>query len=156
MIYRLILTLNLLVATERAQEALDAEAAASGDHAMNGDVEAIKEEDTGLTFDDTTEFVRAIAYEPVAKPEPKPKQIAITIKTRRSPSPGDEEVTEMDVDGNAPGGDDDDEEMEDDEAILNLLEQAMAGTAQEAGPSKVAPVEDDGVSAFSLYHMSRS
>lgn len=109
---------------------------------IEGDV--IKEESDELVFDETTEFVRAVAYEPVVKPDPQPQTIAIHIKTRRSPSAsGDQAVTEMDIDQN--GADDgSDSEMEGDEAILNALEEAIGARNSEA-PAQSA-VEDDGVS----------
>ena len=56
----------LVVATERAREEA---AAALGDEIIHVvDDDGDDEGQRGLTFDDTSEFVRAIAYNPVAPP----------------------------------------------------------------------------------------
>lgn len=107
--------------------------------------------DEGLTFDDTTEFVRTITYDPSARQQQQQPQqpIAITIKTRRSPS-HEELGPEMDVDVKREEGEA--SESEDDEAVLNLIEQAISG-ATAAGANEVkkeAEREDDGVCTWFL------
>ncbi|KAG8899614.1 hypothetical protein FRB99_006534 [Tulasnella sp. 403] len=127
------------IAKRLAEEKADQEARAqlatsNGDTAMEDIKE--EEEEGGLTFDDTTEFVRAITYDPTA---PKQETINITIKTRRSPSAA---LDGMDVDRNDDEGE---SESEDEGAILNSLEQAMADVSAENNGDR----EDDGLGTTS-------
>ena len=47
----------------------------------------------GLTFDDTSEFVRAIAYDPVAvKKEPPPEKLLSNVPVKQPSEPRDVEM----------------------------------------------------------------
>lgn len=140
-----------LVAQEKAEEdarlAAQESAATIGDSLM-ADVKKEEDDESGLVFDDTTEFVRAIQYDPTAKPEPKkPQPIAITIRTARSPSagPGDEAVTEMDVDANGVH-DDEDSGNENEDEVLNIIANAIAESSAQA--ESVKPEQDDDEVSF--------
>jgi U4/U6.U5 tri-snRNP-associated protein 1 len=89
----------------------------------------------GLTFDDTSEFVRAITYNPVAvKTEPtEPVLARPTIKREEAPTDvtmknGDEAVGELEA-GEVSVKEEEDEE--DEGAILNQLEAAIKQTEAE-------------------------
>lgn len=140
--------MNILVAQEKAEEearlAVQESATTNGDSLMN-DVKKEEEDDSGLVFDDTTEFVRAIQYDPTAKPEPKkPEPISITIRTARSPSvgAGDEAVTEMDVDANG-AHDDDDSGNENEDEVLNIIANAIAESSANAQNVKTEQDADE-------------
>lgn len=139
---------TILVAQERNEAESRASApvqngtAQENDTAMNGTQG--ENDDGGLTFDDTTEFVRNIAYDPTPQ---APRPIAITIRTQRSPE-RDEAVTEMDVDVKRESGEESEGEMEDeDEAALHFIEQAINGAAGK-GPEPKTEEVDDLVSGF--------
>lgn len=93
----------------------------------------------GLTFDDTSEFVRAVGNDPIVKPEPKEPSIAnVRAQSKqRSPSrdvsmaPGDEALDELEA-GEVDVKEEDEED--DDMAILNAIEDAIKTTeAEESG-----------------------
>jgi len=142
-----------IVAEDRANEESESQMASlpnGSDLKMEEDANG----DTGgLTFDDTTEFVRAISYNPV-KAEPRPAEpIIVRIQTQRSPSPdvkmeGDQNLTELEV--KEEGEADEDEEMEDD-AVLAALESAIAASGPKAEDPGTVTVEDDGVSVNLSY-----
>lgn len=106
----------LVVAAEREQSAY-----------VNG-VDGIKVEDepeeSGLVFDDTSEFVRAIAFNPVAVKQEPPPERRIS-KAPSEPPHGDnmdvadEEVEELEA------GEVVVKEEEDEEAMLNAIENAI-------------------------------
>ncbi|GJE88648.1 SART-1 domain-containing protein [Phanerochaete sordida] len=95
----------------------------------NGDAIKVEEEedDSGLVFDDTSEFVRAITYDPVAvKQEPKAEpSVARARSVSRQPSqpPQDQDVEMQDEE--AEEGEVAVKEEEDDEAMLHALENAI-------------------------------
>lgn len=142
----------VLVAQERAEkEAEVAQANMNGDTAMTNGAEEDGADGGGLTFDDTTEFVRAITYDPVVKQVPqRPAQpIAITIKTRRSPErDGTEALTEMDIDVKREDGEDSESDDENDEAALNFIAEALNGATASTSAHQEPEREDDGVSAW--------
>ncbi|KAG5638775.1 hypothetical protein H0H81_010196 [Sphagnurus paluster] len=96
------------------------------------------DESGGLTFDDTSEFVRAVGNNPIVKSEPKEVTMrpspAPAVK-QRSPSrdvsmaPGDQAMDEVEA------GEvvikEEDEEEEDEMAILNAIENAIHATETE-------------------------
>ncbi|KII90021.1 hypothetical protein PLICRDRAFT_107617 [Plicaturopsis crispa FD-325 SS-3] len=94
---------------------------------------------SGLTFDDTSEFVRAIAYNPV-KQEPVEAPVASSSKQPSPPEDvkmADEAVEELEA-GEVPV-----KEEEDEEAILNMIEDAIKSTeAEQAAASKAGATED--------------
>lgn len=103
---------------------------------------------TGLTFDDTSEFVRAISYTPaVVKAEPT-EPIIVRIDTSSmgrdtDMAEGDEALTELKAESGVK-----DEEMEDDETALMLMaiEEAMQSSTGKVDDSEEAQVDD--VSCF--------
>ncbi|KAG9045561.1 hypothetical protein FS837_006105 [Tulasnella sp. UAMH 9824] len=131
-------------AEEEARLVVQESAATNGDSLMT-DVKKEEEDESGLVFDDTTEFVRAIQYDPTAKPEPKkPEPISITIRTARSPSvgAGDEAVAEMDVDANG-AHDDDDSGNENEDEVLNIIANAIAESSANAQAVKAEQDDDE-------------
>ncbi|KZT07823.1 uncharacterized protein LAESUDRAFT_770896 [Laetiporus sulphureus 93-53] len=86
----------------------------------DGDVDG----ESGLTFDDTSEFVRAITYEPtLVKKEPPaatPAPVPMEITKPRSPS--------VDVKMELEAGEVRVKEEEDDEEMLNVIENAIKNT----------------------------
>ena len=108
----------ILVAAEREKSA-----------PVNGDVIEIKdeEEEGGLVFDDTSEFVRAITYDPGAvKQEPKAEPTLSRARSQsRQPSipPQDQDV-EMEAE-EAEEGEVTVKEEDDGEAMLHALENAI-------------------------------
>jgi U4/U6.U5 tri-snRNP-associated protein 1 len=133
----------LIVAEERAR----AEAALANEIIKIEDDEPTAEGQGGLTFDDTSEFVRAISYNPIAvKAEP----IAPPVARVRSKQPSASRDVSMDR-GEAmeeiEAGEvtvKDEEDEEDDDAILNAIEDAIRET--EAKESAAVKQEDqDGV-----------
>ncbi|KAG6820951.1 hypothetical protein H0H93_009187 [Arthromyces matolae] len=102
------------------------------------------DESGGLTFDDTSEFVRAVGANPVIKPEPKDVSMAPSPPPKiknRSPSrdvsmaPGDQAMEELEA-GEVVIKEEDEEE--DEMAILNAIENAI----REEEESDVVKKED--------------
>jgi U4/U6.U5 tri-snRNP-associated protein 1 len=92
----------------------------------------------GLTFDDTSEFVRAVGNNPVVKPEPKEISVARSPDPQvkhRSPSrnasmaPGDEALDELEAGEVVVKDEDEDVNME----MLDALEEAIKTTEAEEG-----------------------
>lgn len=115
-----------LVAEQRAQSEAVALAGTNGIKIEES------EADEGVTFDDTTEFVRSVGLNPVTKhkPEPKEEPLPHVRMESRGPSvsrdvsmvPGDEELNEVET-GEIVAKD---EEMEDyDMAMLNDIEDVI-------------------------------
>ncbi|KAG8887451.1 hypothetical protein FRB98_009595 [Tulasnella sp. 332] len=140
------------LAQERTEkEAETAQATMNGDTAMSNGVDEDNADGDGLTFDDTTEFVRAITYDPVLKqvPQQVSQPIAITIKTRRSPErDAAEALTEMDIDVKREDGDDSGSEDENDEAALNFIAEALSGATGSSSTHQEPEREDDGASGL--------
>jgi U4/U6.U5 tri-snRNP-associated protein 1 len=120
----------LTVAVERAL----AEAALSNDIIKIEDDEPMAEGQGGLTFDDTSEFVRAISYNPAAvKAEPiepsvarvssKQPSVSGDVSTDRGEAMEEIEAGEVTVK--------DEEDEEDEGAILNAIEDALRETEEE-------------------------
>ncbi|KZP23800.1 SART-1 protein [Athelia psychrophila] len=131
------------IAEERAKEA----AAQVEENIKMEDDDAAGTEGQGLTFDDTSEFVRAIAYNPVAvKVEPveaattsslgKQRAVSRDISMDRGEAIEEIEAGEVMVK--------DEEDEEDEGAILNAIEAAIRATEEEelAG---IKQEVDDGV-----------
>ncbi|KAF8896384.1 SART-1 family-domain-containing protein [Infundibulicybe gibba] len=101
----------------------------------------------GLTFDDTSEFVRAVGNNPIMKPEPKEVSIANTRdqSKARSPShdvsmaPGDQPLEELEA-GEVVVKDEDEEDYSMD--MLNAIESALKTTEAEQSNGNAA---DDAV-----------
>lgn len=110
---------------------------------LNGDgPEVIKVEDEpeegGLVFDDTSEFVRAITYDPVAiKQEPAPER---PILKAPSEAPRDVKMEEDEAVEELEAGEVVIKEEEDDEEMLNAIEYAMR--EQEAADKAAEGGED--------------
>ncbi|KAI0784257.1 SART-1 family-domain-containing protein [Abortiporus biennis] len=117
-------------------------------------VEVINVEDEadegGLTFDDTSEFVRAIHYDPVAiKKEPKAETPALRA-TSNAPSEGDVKMEDADEEE----GEVLVKEEEDEEAILHAIENAIKETeaaekAAQTNGSDIGPVGTSSEQTFS-------
>ncbi|TDL16570.1 SART-1 protein [Rickenella mellea] len=126
---------------------------ANGDTAIKVDDDD-EEEQSGITFDDTSEFVRAISYNPVVvKAEPLESKPALSDRNAKANS-------QPPVDHPMNGTDEAMEELEagellvkeeeDEEAILNALEAAMhAAEAAENGTKKEEDNGDMGVGTSS-------
>ncbi|KAF8632249.1 hypothetical protein AX15_001997 [Amanita polypyramis BW_CC] len=132
------------IAEQRAQE----EAEAVGAIKVEEGTQEEKEE-SGLTFDDTSEFVRSVGLHPVVvKPELKELQVSVmeedakqqSISRDVSMAPGDEVVEELEA-GELVVKDEEDEE--DEMAILNEIENAIRRTeAEEAATTTQNEGED--------------
>jgi U4/U6.U5 tri-snRNP-associated protein 1 len=134
---------TLTVAEERAL----AEAALSDDIIKIEDHEPMAEGQGGLTFDDTSEFVRAISYNPAAvKSEPiepsvarassKQPSVSRDMSTDRGEAMEEIEAGEVTVK--------DEEDEEDEGAILNAIEDAIRETEEEENAA-VKQEDQDGV-----------
>ncbi|PFH52974.1 hypothetical protein AMATHDRAFT_45880 [Amanita thiersii Skay4041] len=110
------------------------------------------EDESGLTFDDTSEFVRTVGLNPIIiKPEPKEASLAPMDEDTKPPiasrdvsmAPGDEAVEELEA-GEVVVKDEEDEE--DEMAMLNAIENAIKSTEAEEA---VQQNGDDGVAGTS-------
>ncbi|KAI0091284.1 SART-1 protein [Irpex rosettiformis] len=96
-------------------------------------VEDEPEEGSGLVFDDTSEFVRAITYDPIAvKQEPKPER---PLSKAPSEPPLDAKTEEDEPMEELEAGEVVVKEEDDDEAMLNAIENAIKEheAAEQAG-----------------------
>ncbi|KAK7033142.1 SART-1 family-domain-containing protein [Favolaschia claudopus] len=135
------------VAEQRAQEEAEA---------REREREVVKVEDVdddeaahgsgGLTFDDTSEFIRAVGNNPIVKEEPKaravlppppPKQASQSRDV--SMAPGDEALEELEA-GEVEMKEEDDEQ--DDMAILDAIENLMKSVEAEQASSSAAAADD--------------
>lgn len=127
---------SVVVAEQRAQE----EAASTK---INGvKVENSETSGEGLTFDDTSEFVRSVGLDPIVKPEPREKILPSpraesrgTLPSRDvSMTPGDVALDELET-GEISVKDEENEDY--DMAMLNEIENAIKTTeAEEAAASE--------------------
>ncbi|KAG5642574.1 hypothetical protein DXG03_002525 [Asterophora parasitica] len=130
------------IAGQRAQEEEEARQVVKVDSDNEGDGEA----SGGLTFDDTSEFVRAVGNNPIVKSEPKESTVAPTVK-QRSPSrdvsmaPGDEAMDEVEAGEVVVKEEEEDEE--DEMAILNAIENAIHATEAEESEQRVKREEGE-------------
>ncbi|KAF9468092.1 SART-1 family-domain-containing protein [Collybia nuda] len=110
----------------------------------------------GLTFDDTSEFVRAVGNNTTVKPEPKevplsrpspaPKMKSPSESRDVSMAPGDEAVEELEA-GEVVVKDEEDEE--DEMAMLNAIENAIRTTEAEERAANQNSALDAGVGGTS-------
>jgi U4/U6.U5 tri-snRNP-associated protein 1 len=129
-----LLILNSPVAQQRAQHEVDTnETIKAEEHDSDSQGGA-----GGLTFDDTSEFVRAVGNNPVLKSEPKEASIArspVPQVEHRSPSrdvsmaPGDEALDELEAGEVVVKDEEEDVNME----MLDALEHAMKTAEEEEG-----------------------
>ncbi|KAG6879874.1 hypothetical protein C0992_010227 [Termitomyces sp. T32_za158] len=108
----------------------------------------------GLTFDETSEFVRVVGVNPVVKAEPK--EVSMAPTPRRSPSrdvsmaAGDQPMEEIEVEAGEVVVKEEDEEEEDEMAMLNAIENAIRDTELEEGAgAQVKKEEEDDVGGTS-------
>ena len=129
-----LLTSISLVAEQRAQQEADASVAIMVEE-HNSDRQG---GGGGLTFDDTSEFVRAVGNHPIIKPEPKETSMARSpapkVKHRSlsrdvSMAPGDEALDELEAGEVVVKDEDEDVNME----MLDALEDAIKTTEAEEG-----------------------
>lgn len=127
-----------IVALERAQEEENAIPVVKVEDVDSGD-----EADGGLTFDDTSEFIRAVGNNPV----PVKVEAAESVQVkRRSPSrdvsmaPGDQALNEMEA-GEVRIKEEDEED--DDMAMLDAIEEALKATDAEELQSRSGNIADD-------------
>lgn len=140
------LLIHSSVAEQRAQE----EAEARAQEMVK--IEEVDDEDGegapsgGLTFDDTSEFVRAVGNNPIVKEERAEPSVAPSKQPSQSRdvsmAPGDEALEEMEA------GEVDmkeEEEEEDDMAILDRIEDLMKTVEAEQTKSEQFGIADDGI-----------
>jgi U4/U6.U5 tri-snRNP-associated protein 1 len=149
------LLICVVVAEQRAQE----EAEAREQEIIK--VEEVDDEEGdgsgGLTFDDTSEFVRAVGNNPIVKEERKEPSIAPSKRPSQSRdvsmAPGDEALEELEA-----GEVEMKEEEEDDMAILDAIEDLMKSV--EAEQVKPEPeqfgIADDGIGGTASEQTFRS
>lgn len=117
------------------------------------DEEPTEEAQGGLTFDDTSEFVRAISYNPVtvkaepveppvAQPPAKQRSVSRDVSMDRGEATEEIEAGEVTVK---------DEDEEDEEAMLNAIENAIKATEVE---ENVKQEELDGVGTSAQHTFS--
>jgi U4/U6.U5 tri-snRNP-associated protein 1 len=129
-----------VVAEQRAQEEAAAQEVIK--------VEELDDEDGdgsgGLTFDDTSEFVRAVGNNQVVKEERKEPSVVPSKQPSQSRdvsmAPGDEALEELE----AGEVDMKEEDEEDDMAILNAIEDMVKAVEAEQAPSQYG-LADDGI-----------
>ena len=93
---------------------------------------AIEDGDNGLTFDDTSEFIRSIAYDPSAVKK-EPDETAVTRRTSPPPSRG-AKMQEADVAlVELEAGEVNVKEEDYDDEILDAIEDMINATEQESG-----------------------
>lgn len=124
---------------------------------MNGvkveDAAQEEEYESGLTFDDTSEFVRSVGLIPIGvKPEPKELQTVAmeeqSMSRDASMAPGDEVVEELEA-GEVVVKDEEDED--DEMAILNEIENAIKKTEEEEAAAMQDGDDVAGTSAEQTY-----
>jgi U4/U6.U5 tri-snRNP-associated protein 1 len=139
----LIIYFKLPVAEERARE----EAAQADEVIKIDDDESIAEGQGGLTFDDTSEFVRAISYNPAAV---KAEQVGPSMTRARSKQPSasrDVSIDRGEAMEEIEAGEvtvKEEEDEEDEGAMLNAIEDAVRAT-EEAERAAVKQEDQDGV-----------
>ncbi|CAK5268507.1 unnamed protein product [Mycena citricolor] len=108
--------------------------------------------DDGLTFDDTSEFIRAVGNNTEIKEEPKESKIPQPSSAREvSMAPGDEAVEELEAgEVTMKDEDDEDDEMAILDAIENLVKSVEAEQAAADGPV------DDGIGGTASEQTFRS
>lgn len=114
----------------------------NGDNAIAVEDET-DDQETGLVFDDTSEFVRAITYNPVAVKQEPPAEPALSRNKSKQPSePPDVEMKVQDeaIEELEAGEVVVKEEEEDEEAMLNAIEEAIK--QQEAADQAARSGED--------------
>ncbi|KAJ7650239.1 SART-1 family-domain-containing protein [Roridomyces roridus] len=99
----------------------------------------------GLTFDDTSEFVRVVG---MVKEEPKEPSVARSKQPSQSRdvsmAPGDQAIQELEA-GEVEMKEEESDDEQDDAAILDAIEDLMKSVeAEQAGPSQFG-AEDDGI-----------
>ncbi|KAF7327812.1 hypothetical protein MKEN_00361000 [Mycena kentingensis (nom. inval.)] len=91
----------------------------------------------GLTFDDTSEFIRAVGTNPIVKPEPREAKLAASKAPSQSRdvsmAPGDEAIDELEM-GEVEMKEEDEEQ--DDAAILDAIENLMKTVEAEQTDAK--------------------
>ena len=124
--YALSLILEFTVAEERAQEEIAAKTVPKPeDEGDDGDA-------GGIIFDDTSEFVRAITYNPITV-KTEPVQPSTSMAPSKQPSP----IRDVSMDGSdealeeLEAGEVVVKDEEDEEAILNAIEDALKATEAE-------------------------
>ncbi|KAJ6576459.1 SART-1 family-domain-containing protein [Mycena vulgaris] len=140
------------IADQRAQEEADAQEIVK--------VEERDEDDeggsSGLTFDDTSEFVRAVGNNPVVKEERTEPSVVPSKQPSQSRdvsmAPGDEALEELEA-GEVEMKDEEDEE--DDMAILNAIEDLVKSVEAEQAPSQFG-LADDGIGGTASEQTFRS
>ncbi|KAF5382111.1 hypothetical protein D9615_004338 [Tricholomella constricta] len=138
------------IAEQRAQEEEDAKEVIK----IESENEA-GDESGGLTFDDTSEFVRAVGNNPIIKSESKESTVHPSPAPRvkqQSPSrdvsmaPGDQVMDEVEA-GEVVVKEEDEEE--DEMAMLNAIENALHATEVEESMQRVKQEEEDAVGGTS-------
>ncbi|KAG6885672.1 hypothetical protein C0993_011436 [Termitomyces sp. T159_Od127] len=150
-----LLKANKLTPEQLAQKIAEQRARDEEESSVAVKVEPGKEdgdESGGLTFDETSEFVRVVGVNPVVKSEPKEVSAAPVEMKQRSPSrdvsmaPGDEAVEEVEA-GEVVVKEEEDGEAEDEMAMLSAIEDAIRATEVEEGAAAKEEADVGGTSA---------
>ncbi|KAF9030981.1 SART-1 protein [Hymenopellis radicata] len=117
---------------------------------------AVPEEADGLTFDDTSEFIRTVGNNPVVvKKEPKKEDLTAPT-SRRSPSrdvsitPGDQAMTEIETTDVPVKDEEGDYDME----MLDAIEDVLKGAEEEANRSALEGPDSIGGTSSEQTHNS--
>ncbi|KAF7336637.1 hypothetical protein MVEN_02098200 [Mycena venus] len=133
------------VAEQRAQEEAEARKREVVKVEEMDDEEDGEGGSSGLTFDDTSEFVRAVGNNPIVKEEPKEPAVPASPSKQASQSrdvsmaPGDEALEELEA-GEVEMKEEDDEQ--DDMAILDAIEDLMKSVEAEQEQASSTAAED--------------
>ncbi|KAJ7158746.1 SART-1 family-domain-containing protein [Mycena filopes] len=143
------------VAEQRAQEEAEAREIVKVEDEM--DEEGEPRTTGGLTFDDTSEFVRAVGNNPIVKEEPKERVIAPSKQASQSRdvsmAPGDVAIVEVEA-GEVEMKDEDDDD--DDMAILDRIEDLLKTVETEQAESSQFGLADDGIGGTASEQTFRS
>ncbi|KAJ6619769.1 SART-1 family-domain-containing protein [Mycena sp. CBHHK59/15] len=146
MLYIVLLTDVAGVAEQRAQDEAEAQEIVKVEEALDDDTG----NSGGLTFDDTSEFVRAVGNNPIVKEERKEPSVVPSKQPSQSRdvsmAPGDEALEELEA-GEVEVKEEDD--PEDDMAILDAIEDMMKSVEAEQAASNQNAVADDGIGTAS-------
>ncbi|KAJ7035076.1 SART-1 family-domain-containing protein [Mycena alexandri] len=108
-----------------------------------------------LTFDDTSEFVRAVGNNPIVKEEPKERPVAPSKQASQSRdvsmAPGDVALEELEA-----GEVEMEEEEEDDMAIIDRIENLLKTVEAEQAETSQFGIADDGIGGTASEQTFRS
>ncbi|KAJ7756440.1 SART-1 family-domain-containing protein [Mycena maculata] len=142
------------IAEQRAQEEAEAREIVKAEELDDGE-----DGSGGLTFDDTSEFVRAVGNNPIVKEERKEQSVVPSKQPSHSRdvsmAPGDEAIQELEA-GEVEMKDEEEEDERDDAAILDAIENLMKSVEAEQAENSQFGIADDGIGGTASEQTFRS